>query len=159
MPTPNNSRSKKTVTAAGVAKTPLVKKATPANGLQASHTKTAKAAFKNFSLSKIPAEAETPKNFLPANKDLAEFQKSLMKRNIKTYQDNGPGMTVTVTDPSLFNLNNGKVDLATLLTSVQTQMRGTQFFQSGKSVIDQINAITQANDIMNNIKNPKQNGK
>lgn len=122
MPASGNPNSKKTGKAAKSPKTPVLKKTAPANGLKAAHMKTAKAAFKNFLLSKILAEAATPKNFLPADKNVAEFQQALMRRNIKAYQDNGPGMTVTVTDLTLFSLDSGEVDLTTLLNSAFTRM-------------------------------------
>lgn len=130
----------------------------PAGALTDAHIKAAKAAFKNFTLSKKAIGVQAPKNQLPQNADVSKFQQSLIRSEVKTFIDSGPGMMVTVTDPDTFGLSTGKVDLSTLLDAVTAQMRGTQFYMSGKTVVDGINATNQANDIINNIKNPPNNG-
>jgi len=116
----------------------------------------AKAAFKNFSLSRIAA-AKPTRTYVPKGGDVGARQKSLIKRQVAALTPSGPGLTLVISDQNALNMKDGKIDLTTLIDAMEKASQGTQSYTSGTSVIARIDNQKQVEDFFSALKG-KTNG-
>lgn len=132
--------------------------------LPAASVAKAKKAFKSFSLSKFAGNA-TPSNYIAAGQNPAEAQRQEISRhlNLLSNPDAPPrAMTIAFPDatikqllPSL-NAKAGTIDLGEVMTLIQKNMRGTEFYANGNPTLNRIAIQSQVQQIIDNV---KQDGK
>jgi hypothetical protein len=100
----------------------------------------AKAAFKNFTLSKLSTSRHT-RTYIPKGEDVTAKQKSLISQQLADMPPTtsaGPGLTLTIADPTQLNVKDGKIELSILVAAMDKAKPGTQFYTSGTSLTEQI---------------------
>jgi len=112
----------------------------------------AKAAFKNFTLSKL-STTNRSRTYVSKGDDVTAKQRTLIESQLSDLKPTGPGLTITISDRTALNIKDGEMDLSELLSAMEKAKRGTQFYTSGTSIVDQINIQAKVDDIINEIKN------
>jgi hypothetical protein len=114
----------------------------------------AKAAFKNFSLSRIPAAKRT-RTYVTKGEDVPARQKSLIKRQVAALTPSSPGLSLVISDQKALNMKDGKIDLTMLIDAMERARQGSQFYASGTSVLEQIDNQNQVEDFFSALKGKK----
>ena len=159
--TPNKMPPKVSVTASAVKPSPSRRpKKTTALRLKArvpaKSISKAKAVFKSFNLSKF-AGKELPPNYVAAGKDHKPVQKRGMLQklsDLKGQPNPNAGMTIALPTASFqqvlpkLNQKAKTIDLTDLMTFVQQNMRGTQFFANGNATLNRLSIRSQVQRIL-----------
>lgn len=117
----------------------------------------AKKAFSNFSVGK-PAAKKAGRQYVAPDQSVQERQKEVITQQLADLKPTGPGLTILASPESL-NLNDGKIELAVLISDMEKAKKGFSFYTNGATLTDQIKIQTQAEDIVAAIKKGgKQNG-
>ncbi len=97
----------------------------------------AKAAFKNFTLSRI-SKAEPRRVYVKKGEKLAVRQKALIKSQLAALGPSSPGLTLILSDEKALNMKDGKIDLTVLIDAMEKARQGTEFYTSGTRLREQI---------------------
>lgn len=133
-----------------------VKRPLPAKSVQR-----AADAFKNFSLSRF-ARSSVPANYVPAAQAktpaaVAAVQRAAVTKQVATLAANPPptlGISVALTPASLaqflpsLNAKTGTVGLAELLSALQQNLRGKQFYATGNPTL---NLVAQGSMLLSQV--------
>jgi hypothetical protein len=120
----------------------------------------AKKAFRNFSLSRF-AGSGTPSNYVAAGQNPAEVQRKKITQhleNVSKADRAGQGMTIALPDAMIkkllpsFNAKAGTIDLGEVITLVQQNMRGTEFYSNGHPTLNRLAIQSQVQQIINSVK-------
>ena len=138
--TPSLPRLKRPVPAASVAK--------------------AKEAFKSFSLSKFAGNA-TPLSHVAAGQSPADAQRRMISQhldNLNNADTPNRGITIALPDATIkqllpsFNAKDGTIDLGEVMTLIQKNMRGTEFYASGNPTLNRLAIQGQVQQIIDSVK-------
>jgi hypothetical protein len=124
----------------------------------------AKKAFKSFSLSKFASNA-MPSNYVAAGQNPAEAQRQKISRHLDLLSNpDAPPRTLTIALPDAtikdylpsFDAKARTIDLHDVMSLIQQNMRGTEFYASGNPTLNRLAIQSQVQQIIDNI---KQDGK
>ena len=134
---------------------PRINRAIPATSIAR-----AKAAFKNFSLSKF-AGTEFPANYVASGQSVAAVQQQVIQQHVeKLNQQDVPTRSLTVALPpsaikKLFpslNQHGGTIDLGEVLTVVEQNTRGTEFYAHGNPTLNRLSIEARVQQMINSVK-------
>lgn len=115
----------------------------------------AKAAFKNFTLSKFANGAAAPINVVQPGQDLSSVQGRTHANHLKTLDASGRRLRVTLSDSDLKkflpSFNRGlttTVNLDDLMTLIQTNMRGSEFYCTGHPTLASLDVQAKADQLI-----------
>jgi hypothetical protein len=116
----------------------------------------AKAAFKNFSLSKFSGASAPPANLVQQGQQVAAVQERTQVNHLKSLDASGRKLRVALSDSDVKKLlpsfNGTTVDLAELLTLIQGTMRGTEFYCLGNPTLARLGVQSEADQIIQTVK-------
>jgi hypothetical protein len=124
----------------------------------------AKKAFNSFSLSKFAGDA-LPPHYVAPGQSPAEAQRRKISQHLDTLKNAvAPtrAMTIALPDATLKELlpsldtKAGTIDLADVMSLIQKNMGGTEFYANGNPTLNRIAVQAQVQQIIDNI---KQDGK
>ena len=115
----------------------------------------AKAAFRNFSLSKFANGSAPPANFVGNGHQLSAVQQRQVNQ-LKSLDASGRSLRVALSDSALKqylpSFDGKTVLLQDLMDLIQRKMSGTEFYVSGNPTLVRLSVQSQASDIIQAIK-------
>ncbi len=129
--------------------------------LPAASVARAKKAFKGFSLSRFARDA-TPSNYVAPGQSPAEVQRQVISKHIdklKTADGAQRSMTIALPVATIkqllpsFDTKAGTVDLKDVLSLIQNNMGGTEFYAHGNPTLNRLTVQAQVQQIIDSIKN------
>jgi len=119
-----------------------------------------KKVFENFSLSKF-AGSSLPSHYVAPGQSPAEAQRKNISRHLETMNNTGAptrAMTIALPDATLkqllpsLNTKAGTIDLADVLSLIQKNMGGTEFYANGNPTLNRIAVQAKVQQIINSVK-------
>ena len=120
----------------------------------------AKEAFKTFSLSKFAGNVISP-NFVAAGQSPAPAQQRIISQQINKLNDAGASaraMTIALPDATIqqllpsFDVKAGTIDLGEVMSLIQHNMRGTEFYAQGNPTLNRLAIQSQVQQIIESVK-------
>lgn len=116
----------------------------------------ARAAFRNFSLSKYAGAPAAPANVVQPGQQVSAVQERTHANHLKSLDASGRKLRVALSESDLKKLlpsYDGKtVALAEVMTLIQTSMRGTEFYATGDPTLARLRVQAQASQIIQSVK-------
>jgi hypothetical protein len=116
----------------------------------------AKAAFRNFSLSKFTNGSAPPANFVGNGQQVSAVQQQNQVNQLKSLDASGRSLRVALSDSALKqylpSFDGKTVLLQDLMDLIQRKMSGTEFYVSGHPTLVRLFVQSQASDIIQAIK-------
>ena len=135
-------------------------KPTPERRVPAASVAKAKAAFKNFNLSRFAGDG-TPGNQVARGQSTSEVQRRVITQQLDRLNDpNTPVRAMTIALPTatlqkvLPSLNSkvGTVELSDVVKLLESQMHGTEFYASGNATLNRLAIDSHVQAITESIK-------
>jgi len=120
----------------------------------------AKKVFKSFSLSKFAGNG-TPSNYVTAGQSPAETQRRKISQhldNLNTADAPTRAMTLALPDATIkkllpsFNAKAGTIDLGELMSLIQQNMKGTEFYAKGNPTLNRLAIQSHVQRIIDSVK-------
>jgi hypothetical protein len=120
----------------------------------------AKKAFNSFTLSKFAGNG-TPSNYVAAGQSPAEAQRAKISQHLDNLSnaDAPPrAMTIALPDAKLrqllpsFNAKAGTIDLGELMSLIQQNIKGTEFYANGNPTLNRLAIQSQVQQVIDSIK-------
>jgi hypothetical protein len=116
----------------------------------------ARAAFKNFSLSKFAGASSVPSNFVPSGQQVTAVQERHQVNQLKSLDASGRRLRVALSDSALKqqlpSFDGKTVVLQELMDLIQRKMRGTEFYVAGNPTLARLSVQSRVDDIIQTIK-------
>jgi len=119
----------------------------------------AKTAFQRFSLSRFGRDAQ-PANYVAAKQNPATTQRTLISRHINVLKNaDAPTRTMSLAFPDSLlkqllpslNASTGKVNLGEVMSLIQKNMRGTEFYANGDPTLNRLGIQAQLQEIIDGV--------
>jgi hypothetical protein len=120
----------------------------------------AKKAFKSFSLSKFAGNS-VPLNHVAVGQSPAAAQQRVISQHIDNLNGMGGStraMTIALPDATIkqffpsFNAKAGTIDLGEVMSFIQQNMRGTEFYANGNPTLNRLAIQSQVQKIIDSVK-------
>jgi len=123
--------------------------------IAAASRKRAKAAFENFTLSKFANGAAAPINVVQPGQDMSSVQDQTHVNHLKTLDASGRRLRVTLSDsdlktflPSFKRGGKTMIKLDDLMTLIQTNMHGSEFYCVGHPTLVNLKVQAKADQLI-----------
>lgn len=116
----------------------------------------ARAAFRNFSLSKFPDTSAATNNFVAKGQEVSTVQRRNQINHLKSLDASGRSLRIALSDGDLKqylpSFDGKAVVLAELMDLIQRKMLGTEFYASGDPTLVRLSVQSRVANIIQTIK-------
>lgn len=135
---------------------PLAPSPIAAAKIPTSSLSNAKAAFRNFSLSRFPDASAVPSTFVSKGQQVSAVQHRNHVNHLKSLDASGRSLRVALSDAELKqylpSFDGKTAVLEELMGLIQRSMRGTEFYVSGNPTLVRLSVQSQVSNIIQTIK-------